>query len=64
VYVDFQGRQVFDVDAARGLLRQIEEGHADIRARAKFSNAQAGDRVLAIYDEAAGELKKRINERK
>jgi hypothetical protein len=33
VYVDVAGRRVFDVESARSLLRYLEEGEADIRAR-------------------------------
>jgi hypothetical protein len=63
VYVDFAGKRVFDVEAARGLLQQVEEGMADIRARGTFSNDAARDRVLALYEEAAKDLIARINQR-
>jgi hypothetical protein len=64
VYVAFQGRGVFDVEAAQGLLRYIEEGRADVQQRGRFSSAQASAQLLALYDEAARRLRDRINARK
>ena len=61
VYVEYQGKSRFDIEAARGLLKQIEEGRAAIRAQGHFSNTQARDRILASYDQAANDLRKRIN---
>lgn len=63
VYVDLGGKRAFDVEAARGLLRQVEEGMADIRARGKFSSDQARDQLLTMYEDAAKDLVKRINQR-
>ncbi len=64
VYVNFDGKGVFDVDAAQGLLKQVEEGHATISAKAKFSSPEAGKKLLAIYDQAGQILRERINARK
>jgi hypothetical protein len=61
IYVTYQGGNRFDIEAARGLLRQIEEGQAAIRAQGHFSNPGARDRILAMYDQAANDLRKRIN---
>jgi hypothetical protein len=61
IYCQFQGRNRFDIEAARGLLRQLEEGQAAIRAQGHFSNPQARDRILALYDRAAQDLRQRIN---
>ena len=61
VYVEYQGRNRFDIEAARGLLRQIEEGQAAIRAQGHFSTPEARNRILAMYDQAANDLRKRIN---
>src|SRR5262249_8610120 len=63
VYVDVAGQRVFDVEAARDLLRQLEEAQADIRARGQFSNAQASERVLAVYQQAARDLTDRLKQR-
>jgi hypothetical protein len=62
VYADFKGRRRMDAEAALALLRLIEEGQAAIRGEGKFSSAKASQRVLALYDEAARELRQRINQ--
>lgn len=64
VYVDLSGKGIFDVEAARGLLKLIEEGQEAIRVQGNFSNDQARDRVLALYDKTAKNLRERINARK
>lgn len=64
VYLTFKGNGVFDVDAALGLLKQVEEGHATIKAKGHFSNATAASRLLSLYDEAAKDLRDRINARR
>jgi hypothetical protein len=61
IYLEYQGKNRFDIEAARGLLKQLEEGQAAIRAQGHFSSPQARDRILAMYDQAANELRKRIN---
>lgn len=61
IYLEYQGKNRFDVEAARGLLKQLEEGQAAIRAQGNFSSQQTRDRILASYDQAANDLRKRIN---
>jgi len=61
VHIDFQGRRVMDVDAALALLRLVEEAKAAIRSEGTFRNAAAANQVQALYDEAARELRQRIN---
>jgi hypothetical protein len=63
VYVNIAGKSVFDLEAARGLLRRVEEARADIYARGKFSGSQAQDKILALYDKAAQELRERMGAR-
>lgn len=63
VYVEVAGRRAFDVESARGLLRQLEEARDAIRTRGKFSTPQARDRVLALYDQAEKDLTARIAKR-
>ncbi len=63
IYVDFAGKRVFDIESARHLQRQMEEASGEIKARGKFGDDQARDRILAIYDDTAKELVKRINQR-
>ncbi len=64
VYVDVSGRRIFDVEAARGLLKLIEQGQEAIRAQGRFSTLRARDELLALYDAAANNLRQRINLRK
>jgi hypothetical protein len=63
VYVEVAGRRVFDVEAARGLLRLVEEAQAEIRGRGQFSSPEARARLLARYEEAARDLNARMNQR-
>ena len=63
VYVDLAGKRAFDVDAALALVRQVEQGQAEIRARGTFTSPQARDAILALHDEAIQDLKKRISRR-
>jgi hypothetical protein len=63
VYVDLAGKRVFDVEAARTLLKQLEEARADIRAKGLFSNEEARDRLLALYQETTQALVRQINQR-
>lgn len=62
-YVDIAGKHVFDVEAARGLQKLIEEARDEIKLRGKFSGDTERDRILSIYDAAASEIAKRINQR-
>jgi hypothetical protein len=64
VYVNFKGARVFDVDDALALLKQVEEGQAIIKSKGHFSSPDAAKRLLSLYDEAADDLRMRINKRK
>jgi hypothetical protein len=63
VYVDYQGRRRFDLDAAEALLRQVEEAKAAITANGHFSSDKARVKLLALYDAAINDLKGRIDKR-
>jgi hypothetical protein len=63
VYVDRAGRRVFEVEAARDLLRLIETAKGNISARGRFSSPAARDRLLALYDQAAVDLRERLQRR-
>ena len=63
VYVDVAGQQVFDVESGRALLKQMEEGIDDIRARGTFSSDKARDRLLGTYSEAIRSLREQIARR-
>jgi hypothetical protein len=64
VYVRFQGKDVFDIDSGVALVKQIEEGQAQIQARGHFSNPDAAKKMRALYEDAAQQLRDRINARK
>ncbi len=63
VYVEFQKKKIFEAEAAQVLLKQVEESKAAIQAQGRFSTAAAGKQVLTLYDEAAQDLRDRINRR-
>jgi hypothetical protein len=63
VYVDFAGERVFDVETGRLLLRRLEQAVEEIRARGKFGDDAARARIIAIYDDTAKDLTKRIARR-
>jgi len=52
------------VASALALLKQVDEGQGAIRARGRFSSPEASKKLLALYDEAAQNLRDRINARK
>lgn len=60
VYADFAGKRVFDVDAARAMLRRMEEARDEIRTKGRFESDATRGKILTIYDDAAAELKSRI----
>ena len=62
-YVEVQGEQLFDLESARALLRQLEEALADIKAKGRFSSPEARTKLLALYSRAAEDLQMRINKR-
>jgi hypothetical protein len=64
VYVTYKGKGVFDVDSALALLKQVEEGKGAIRTHGHFSSPEASKKLLALYDDAAQNLRERINARK
>jgi hypothetical protein len=63
VYVDFAGKRVFDIEAARALQKLMEDAGTEIRGKGKFGDDAARDKILAIYSDAAAELAQRIRQR-
>jgi hypothetical protein len=63
VYVDFEGRRRFDLDAAQALQKRIEEAKAAIAASGTFSSPKAKEKLLAVYAAANDDLRARINKR-
>jgi len=63
VYIEVPGKPMFDVAAAEGLLKQIEEGQSAIAKQGFFSDSSTREKLLALYTDAASELRGRINQR-
>ncbi len=63
VYVNYAGKGVFDVEAAQALLKQVEEGQGVVRAAGHFSSLDARKRVEKLYEDAAKNIRDRINSR-
>lgn len=63
VYVTYKGQDVFDVEAARALLKEVELAQAAIRAQGRFSSPAATTRLLSLYNEAARDLQERLSRR-
>ena len=62
--VSYRGRpNMFDVDAARAMLQEIETSQAAIREKGKFSAPEASAKLLALYEDGAKDLRARINQR-
>jgi hypothetical protein len=64
VYVNYKGHDVFDVDAALDLLKQVEEAQATIKSRGQFSTPAAEQKLLTLYEAAAQDLRDRIKARR
>jgi hypothetical protein len=63
IYVEMSGRPFFDVDSARAIIDEIETSQAAIRTQGTFSSPDASTRLLALYQDAVKDLRKRINQR-
>jgi hypothetical protein len=63
VYVDLDGKRVFDVESARSLQRELEEARDAIGKRGQFSSPGARDKVIAIYEQTKKEVVERLNHR-
>jgi hypothetical protein len=60
IYVAFAGRDVFKASTAEELLAEIERNQAAIREKGLFATDLERQSVLAVHEEAARELKRRI----
>ena len=63
IYVEIAGKRLFDVEAARAMLQEIETSEAAIRTQGKFTTPAASAQILTLYEEAAKDLRGRINQR-
>src|SRR5262249_20832850 len=62
VYVDFDGKRVFDVEVARLLLQRLEQAEEEIRQKEKFTKNTPREKMLANNTDEKKKLKKRISE--
>jgi hypothetical protein len=63
IYVEMAGQPLFNVEAARAILQEIEASQAAIRTQGKFSSPEASARLLALYQDGVKDLRDRINQR-
>jgi hypothetical protein len=63
IYVEMTGRPLFDVDAARAIMQEIEASQAAIRTQGTFSSPDASNRLLTMYRDGIKDLRERINQR-
>ncbi len=63
VYVKYEGKEVLDVESGQTLLKQVEEGQGIVRAAGHFSTPDARQRVEKLYEDAARNIRDRINAR-
>jgi len=60
VYLELSGRSVLLADAARALRARVEDAQAVIRAKAVFADDAQRREAFAVYEEAAGRLRRMI----
>jgi hypothetical protein len=60
IYVDFQGRRVFDLAAAEACRSELERALDEIPKQGKFADDAERERVLAVYRDGLVTLEKRI----
>lgn len=63
IYVNVDGKSVFDRKLAQELLAEIQANRKMISERGKFEDEQAMARVLDVYDAGIASLQKRIKDR-
>jgi hypothetical protein len=63
IHIDYAGKRTFDVASAEALLKQVEDGQALVAGQGKFSSDAAKAQLLRLYDDAAAELRKRLERR-
>lgn len=59
IYIDYQGKRVFDRKTAQSLIEEMEESMKQIRRFGKFGNIDGQQNVLAIYQRAIKQLRTR-----
>jgi hypothetical protein len=63
VYLDMDGRQVFDPEVARDLVRNMEQAMTTIQEKGLFDSEADKDSVLQVYRTSIEELRRRLNSR-
>jgi hypothetical protein len=63
IYVDYAGKRPFDIASAEALLKQVEDAQALIAGQAKFSTDTAKTQLLKLHEDAAEQLRKRLERR-
>lgn len=61
VYVDVDGKRVFDPEVARGLLDEMRRAQGIITTNGKFANDHEREHVLSVYALAIGALERRLS---
>ena len=62
IYLELAGRKIFQADAARALVADMEAAEKAIGAKAKFDRDAQREEVLKIYRDGIALLRKRLNE--
>jgi len=62
IYFEFASRSVFQPDAARSLIADMEKAERAIGGQAHFADAAQREEVLALYREGIASLRRRLNE--
>jgi hypothetical protein len=60
IYLEFAGRGVFQPEAARSLIADMENAVREITSHGHFENDAQREEVLAIYRESAATLRKKL----
>jgi len=60
VYVEVDGKRVFDPEVARGLLEEMRRARGLITANGRFADDHERDHVLSVYALAIGALERKL----
>ncbi|MBI3851124.1 MAG: CehA/McbA family metallohydrolase [Verrucomicrobia bacterium] len=62
VYIEFTGRSVFKLEAARELIAEMERSIRSIESKAQFADDHERDEVFSVYREGIETLRRRLNQ--
>ncbi|MDA0660282.1 MAG: CehA/McbA family metallohydrolase [Planctomycetota bacterium] len=60
IYVDIDGRKVFEIPAAEDLIREMVDNQKFIQSKGTFADDQERAMVMRVYDEGISTMKARI----